>query len=249
MNRTTLLSKLALSSVFLLTVSTTSPALAGGDDDYSPPSSWYASIFGGGNFVTADPSFTNGITQVDVDYDGGFVIGGAIGYRWNGALGGALTPRTEIEISYQENDVDGINFSGNGPGAEVVNGDSDTTAFNFLFNLYFDVDNALGNGVTPYFGGGIGFSIVDHSIFYNGANLNLDDEETDFRWHVTAGVSVAIADNVSLFGDIGYHQIVDTGSLRRIAAAPVGGGAGPGGGVFDDDIGSVLVKFGARVGF
>lgn len=249
MKRIQIISSFALGAALLLAPATFSSVQADGHEDFRAPSPWYASVFAGGNFITDDPSFTNGITQVDVDYDGGFVVGGAIGYRWVGALGSGLTPRTEVEVSYQENDVSAINFSGNGPGQEVVNGDSDTTAFNVLFNLYLDADNALGNGITPYFGGGIGFSVVDHSIFYNGANLNLDDTETDFRWHLTAGVNVAVSESVSIFGDIGYHQIVDTGSLRRIGAAPVGGGAGPGGGIFEDDIGSVLVKVGARVGF
>ncbi len=249
MTRNITLSSLAMGAALLLMPGTMASAYADDGESFRPPSSWYASVFGGGNFVTSEPSFSNGITQVDVDYDSGFVVGGAIGYRWVGALGSGLTPRTEVEFSYQENDVSSINFSGNGPGQEVVNGGSDTTAFNVLFNLYFDVDNALGDGITPYFGGGIGFSVVDHSIFYNAPNLNFDDQETDFRWHVTAGLSVAVSDNVSLFGDIGYHQIVDTGSLRRIGAAPVGGGAGPGGGIFEDDIGSVLIKVGARVGF
>ena len=239
-----------LSSVFVALLTLSIPAAVA--SSYSEPgqkSRWYASIFAGGNFVTDDPNFSNGINQVEVDYDSGYTIGAAIGYRWVGALGTGLTPRTEIEVSYQQNDVSSINFTGNGPGQEVVNGDSDTDAFNVMFNLYFDADNALGNGITPYFGGGIGFSVVDHSIFYNAANLNLDDEETDFRWHVTAGLSVAVSNKMSVFGDIGYHQIVDTGSLRRIGANPVGGGGGPGGGVFDDDIGSILVKAGIRVGF
>lgn len=233
----------------LLALAPTTSALADGHVKYGANSQWYASVFGGGNFVSDDPSFTNGATQVDVDYDSGFVVGGAIGYRWAGVLGNGFTPRTEVELSYQENDVDAINFSGNGAGQEVVNGDSDTTAFNVLFNLYIDADNALGKGITPYFGGGLGFSVTDHSIFYNAGNLNLDDENTDFRWHITAGLSVAVTQNVSLFGDVGYHQIVDTGSLRRAGAAPAGGGVPPNGGDFEDDIGSVLVKFGARIGF
>lgn len=207
---------------------------------------WYVSVFGGGNFITDNVGFTNGITTDDTDFDSGFTLGGAVGYRWHNARLGWLVPRTEFEVNYSENDVDTLDFSGNGIGNEVVNSDSNVSSVSFLANLFFDAPNAFGNGITPYFGGGIGVSVVNHDIIYNAVGANLSDTDSAFTWHLTAGASIDINDSASVFADIGYHQIVDAGSIRRIGVNPAGGA---GGGRFEDDIDSVVAKVGVRVNF
>ena len=65
-----------------------------------------------------------------------------------------FVPRTEIEVRYTENEVDTLDFSGNGVGNENVASNSDISSFSILANVYFDAPNAFtvfGKGVTPLF--------------------------------------------------------------------------------------------------
>lgn len=209
---------------------------------------WYVSLFAGGKFLTDDVDYSNGLTIVGTDFDSGYTLGGALGYRWTEHQFGGFIPRTEFEFNFSENDVDTINFSGNGPGNEVVAPGSNVSSVGLLANLFLDAPDALGDGITPYFGGGIGLNIIDHSLIYNGPGLNLNDNnDTVFAWHVTAGVDIEINEQVSFFTDVGFHQAVDAGSIRRIGSNPVP--AGPGGGFFEDDINSIVVRGGLKISF
>ncbi len=209
---------------------------------------WYVSVFGGGRFIDGDVEYTNGQTVVDTDFDSGYLLGAALGYRWSDYHVGGFVPRTEFEFSFSENDVSSIDFSGNGAGNETVIAGSNVSSVGLLANLYLDAPDALGDGVTPYFGGGLGVNIIDHNLVYNAAGLNLNDnDDSVFAWHVTAGVDFELSENVSFFTDIGYHQAEGAGSVRRIGGNPVP--AGPGGGFFEDDISSVVVRGGIKISF
>ena len=210
-------------------------------------SSFYVSIFGGANFDIGSTEFTNGTTIVDTDFDTGFTLGGAVGYKWDNYDFGAFTPRTEIEVNYFDNDVDTIDFSGNGVGQEIVNGDSGISGVGVFANLFFDLDT--GTKFTPYVGGGVGLGFLDLDISYNGPDLNLDDTDTAFGWHIGGGANIELTESTSFFVDARYQQFVNVDSLRRIGAAPVGGGAGPGGGDFEDDLASVFVRAGLTYSF
>lgn len=204
----------------------------------------YISVFGGANFLR-DVDFSNGATTVATDYDTGFSVGGAIGYKWSDYKFGGFSPRTELEFNYFDNGVSGINFSGNGPGAETVLGSSDVTGFNFFANVFLDYDT--GTRFTPYIGGGLGFTRSDFNIAYNGANLNLSDNDTSFAWHIGGGANFELTDRVSLFADARYQRTADAGSIRDIGAVPVA--AGPGGGFFEDNLSNVLVRGGLTFNF
>lgn len=209
---------------------------------------FYISLFGGANIIVDDLEYENNFgTTVDADFDTGFLFGGALGYRWYNFKAGGILPRTELEISYSENELDTIDFSGNGPGNETVNGDSDISKLGLRANLFFDIPNVGGSRITPYFGGGIGVDIVDHNLSYNPPNLNFsDDDDTAFAWHVTGGLSYQANDYASLFTDIGFHQTVNAESERRIGGNSI---AGANGGDFETDINSVVVRAGVSFGF
>lgn len=213
--------------------------------EFNRSKNWYVSLFGGINF-NDDVDFSNSQTTVATDFDTGFRFGAAIGKKWKNHKIAGLTPRTEIEVSYAESDVDTLDFSGNGAGNEVVLGDSKISSINVLASLYFDAENALGHGITPYIGGGIGFSHINHDIVYGGNALNLEDDDTVFAWHITGGVNYDISEKVSAFIDVGYHQALDAGSQRRIGLAPA---PGAGGGRFEDDIDQVVVRSGLKFNF
>jgi len=231
-------------------ISIGAPALAVAADKTFPTpeevKSWYVSVFGGASFHTGDVDYTNGITTVNTEFDAGFTFGGALGYKWHTLEVAGLIPRTELEFNYTKNSADAINFSGNGPGPEVVASGSGASAVGILGSVYVDAPKIFGHGITPYIGAGAGVNIVNHNLLYNGGlNLN-DDGDTVFAWHVTGGVSYAVNSRVSLFTDVGFHQAVNTSSIRRNGAVTL---AGAGGGRFEDDINSVVVKAGLSVGF
>lgn len=207
---------------------------------------WYVSAFAGFAIPTGDVDYTNGSTTVNTEFDTGFTFGGAVGYSWNDVDLGGIVPRTELEFNYSENNVDRLDFSGNGAGDEVVFEGSQASTVSIIGSLYLDAPDLIGHGITPYIGGGAGVAITNHDIFYN-VGLNLaDDGDTNFTWHVTGGVKYALNDSVSLFTDVGFRQIVNASSVRRLDAVPL---AGAGGGVFEDDINSLYVRTGLSVGF
>lgn len=204
----------------------------------------YVSVFGGASFLR-DADFTNSATTVATDFNTGFNVGGAVGYKFLDHNTAGFSPRLEFEFSYFDNGVGGINFSGNGPGAETVLSGSDVSGFTFFGNVFFDYET--GTRLTPYVGGGVGFGRTDLNVAYNGLNLNLSDSDTNFAWHIGGGAKFAITDSISLFTDARYQQIIDAGSIRNIGAVPVP--AGGGAGFFADNLSKVLVRAGLTFNF
>ena len=208
---------------------------------------WYLSLHGGASIHTDDVEFSNGTNTVETDFDTGFTFGGAVGYRWNDHSFGGFVPRTELEVSYTENDADRIDFTGNGPGNELVADGSQISNVGIYGNLFFDLPNVISDDITPYIGGGAGLNIVSHNLLYGAGGLNLnDDGDTVFAWHVTGGVSYDLSDTLSTFVDVGFRQAVDAGSVRRAGSTALAGAAG---GTFEDDINAIVVRSGLSVGF
>ncbi|MGI9463090.1 MAG: outer membrane protein [Aestuariivirgaceae bacterium] len=176
---------------------------------------FYATVFGGVNFLD-DANFSGIIAgapqSVDVDYDDGFVVGGALGVRWNSFNFGPLVPRTEIEVSYRENDVDSVDFSGNGPGNEP-NASGDTSALFVMGNLLFDIKGLFDDRFTPYFGGGVGVAFVENDVVY-GPGITLDDDDEAFAFQVIVGADYKFTERFSVFVDGRYFQALDVSSSR-----------------------------------
>ena len=134
-------------------------------------------------------SGTDGIDTVtaaaELDFDGGYVLGGAIGYTMEKV-------RIEGEISYQKNDTDSITIKRvtlNGvdqglSGSIPVN--SDVSIFTFLVNGYFDFNND--SKFTPYLTAGIGMTNVEVE----------SEDDTVFAYQVGAGVGFAMSETVTL---------------------------------------------------
>lgn len=197
---------------------------------------FYGQLYGGVTFPT-DPTFSGLIGgapgTVDTNLDEGFVIGGAVGLRFSSIP----NLRADIELSYGENDIDGLNFSGNGPGSEIgVGGDISYTSL--LVNGYWDFDT---NGpLTPYVGAGLGVSFVDTSAIY-GPGVRLDGSDEVFTLQLIAGASYDISESTALFADVRYRQFYDL-STDRIT--PTGGLAS-----ISDDFGLTSINAGVRFSF
>ncbi|WP_170762826.1 outer membrane protein [Ruegeria lacuscaerulensis] len=181
----------------------------------------------------------NGSSQsVDTDFDGGFGLGIAVGTeipRWSNDQIGT---RIELELSYRDNDVDGVNFSGNGPGAEG-NVSGDVTQTSLFANVLVDFKQA--GAFTPYVGLGLGATYSDLNFAY-GPGVALDDSDTTFAAQLIAGVAYEIDSNTSLTLDTRYSRAFDVSSERL---APNGASTG----TVEDDIDAFSVNIGLRYGF
>ncbi|MEM7426349.1 MAG: outer membrane beta-barrel protein [Pseudomonadota bacterium] len=181
---------------------------------------WYLRAFGGGNFQL-DGDYRGTITppggrqNVDVDFDDGFVVGGAVGVKLPGMNLGALTPRAEIEVSYRENDVDSVDFTGNGAGAEA-NPRGDVSSIFLMGNVLFDINAFESDFFTPYFGGGIGVAFVDNNIRYGplGPGVNLLDSDEAFAVQAIIGANFKVTENISFNIDGRYYNAFDVSSVR-----------------------------------
>lgn len=206
---------------------------------------FYGSVFGGYSSLN-DPTFSGEVTppggqqSVGTDFDSGFGVGVALGYRFPGLSTGTLGLRGELELSFTDSDVDALAFSGNGPGAEAnVAGDISTTRL--FANLIADVKTA--GRFTPYFGAGIGIARSDLGLSYGAAPgaVNVNDSSTDFSAQLIVGTAYELSDGVSLFGDARYIRDFGVESGRTTPAGFTG--------TISDDIDTVNVNFGVRFDF
>lgn len=105
-----------------------------------------------------------------------FFISGVAGYRVSSNL------RAEAELLYELADLDNFNVD-----IEVLRG---------TVSGYFDfAPIAMGNtALTPYAGGGLGFS-----------NVEINNDENAFTWHAEGGVSIPIGNNLEIVPGIRFE--------------------------------------------
>jgi len=220
----------ALAATFLFTVSA---AQAEG-------SGFYGSVFVGGSFPSEagfDGVIGGNPQSVDVEYDTGYAVGGTLGKSWG--LVGSVRPRTELEVSYRQSDVDEIFFTGNGPAAEInVDGDSSSTTV--FANALFDVPLA-GIPVTPYAGFGVGIAFTEQDFVY-GPGVAVGDSDEVFAAQLIAGASYDLSDRIALTLDGRYQRAFGVESRR---VAPNGTVTG----IVEDDLDTFTVAVGMRLKF
>lgn len=145
----------------------TGPAAAQG---FSTPQNLY-----GGVSVGTATFFDQG--NLEYDYLG-FVIAGQVGFR--------LTPdvRVEGEIAYESAsaEIDGTNI------------DADVSAIRTSASAYYDFNTISIGGMTPYAGGGLGFSFLEID-FDRGFG---DADDTELSAHVEGGATLNLGNNLDL---------------------------------------------------
>jgi opacity protein-like surface antigen len=117
------------------------------------------------------------------EFDTGYVISGAFGLAFD-----SIPIRTEIELSWQKNDLDKIKLDG--LGSVSASDDQETSAV--MWNVYFDIKTD--SDLTPYILAGIGAADVD------------DDIDTLFAYQVGAGLGYALNENAIL--DLKYKYFM-----------------------------------------
>lgn len=176
--------------------------------------------------------------SVDTDFDGGFGLGVAIGTEIPQWSNDSIGTRVELELSYRDNDVDGVNFTGNGPGTEAnVSGDVSQTSL--FANVLFDFKQS--GPLTPFAGFGVGATYSDIDFVY-GPGVALDDSDTNFAAQLIAGVAYDLNPNTAFTVDARYSRAFDVSTERL---APNGASTGN----VEDDLDTFSVNFGVRYKF
>ncbi len=142
--------------------------------------------------------------RLDNAYDRpGYTGSLAVGYQ--GQAGG-IRYRTELEGGYQSAEVEEHNIRGIGVarGAEAL---GDTNVLYGFVNLYGDLPISERIALTA--GGGIGAGYVEfdgHGTRANG--IALDDSAIAFGYHLDAGVSYQVTENVAVEATYRYQDFV-----------------------------------------
>jgi opacity protein-like surface antigen len=155
-------------------------------------------------------------------YDDGMFFSLAAGWKMESF-------RFEAEYSWSEADIDGhrgvnaggidlsaidagVLVSGNvgnlgvSTAALVADGRGDIDTDTWMLNAYYDFD--LGNGFTPYVGLGLGLS--ESELVFNPSGVAvLSDEDRVFAWQAMGGVSYALSDTLSVYGNYRYRTADD----------------------------------------
>lgn len=126
---------------------------------------------------------------VDAEFDTGYNVGAAGGYDFGMA-------RLEAELAYRENDFDKLKLGGLSAGA-----DGDMSAFSFMVNGYWDLENAT--PLTPYLGAGVGVANVEISDLEVAGIDVADDDDTVFAYQLAAGIGFEL--NQAMILDLGYR--------------------------------------------
>jgi opacity protein-like surface antigen len=159
----------------------------------------YTSVFAGVSIPENSNVTTNdfGDTFNDqVEFDPGVYTGGTAGFDFG-------LMRLEGELSYRYSEIKSITDTADG--FQFQNVDGNLGALNFMANAFIDLHNA--SPITPYFGGGVGFAVLNLSDTYAGtpsqALLYPNGTDTVFAYQVGAGMELALNQMFSL--DLGYR--------------------------------------------
>lgn len=154
-----------------------------------------------------------GPATIDVEFDTGLFLGGAIGYRFDDVGIGAV--RVELEYSYRENDVDAIFFPGNIRQLES----RDNSSGSGMVNVFYEFDK-LNDWVHPYLGAGIGIAGVESDSIYappedrGGSRDNPTvalggSTDAEFAYQFIGGVTVPVSEKWELFVEGRYYETGD----------------------------------------
>jgi len=152
-----------------------------------------------------------------------------------------------VEFEYSEANVGGGTFNG---GNQIFDGN--INRYGVRASLYSDIRWAKNQKIIPYFGGGIGISVVDANVNYfpnNGIatapTFSVQGDSTQFSTHSAIGLTVKASDRFDIFAE-GRYTRVSSGNFQRVF---VGDGSGNFSADLSDDTESFGLGLGVRARF
>ncbi|MFA7429231.1 MAG: OmpA family protein [Rhodospirillaceae bacterium] len=161
----------------------------------SQPIGFYMGAQAGANWLRDQGIDRNG-ASFSPDYNLGAVLSGHAGYNF-GAFG-PVGLRTEGEVAWRRNTVDGIN------GLDASGRHSSLGLFGNLL-----VDIPTGTALTPFVGVGLGGVKVNISNVATTGFGRVYDDAWKLGYQGIAGVNYALTDNLAVRGDYRYMQTQD----------------------------------------
>lgn len=156
---------------------------------------WYVSVFGGGNWVNQIKH-----DHRHVKFDGGYVVGGTIGYSWCNDFA------VEAEFDYRHNDVDKVKRRKCDDRNHHSN-HGDLQSYAILGNLRYNID--CGQCFVPYVRAGIGYGNSKASTrrwdSEKCKHRSHSKTESGFAWKVGGGFTMPIDCNWSW--SVGYDYL------------------------------------------
>lgn len=135
--------------------------------------------------------------KINLGFKDKYVGAAAVGLR-NGAY------RTEVEISYQKNNLNSIKASGITINPATVGLSGNVSALTTLVNAYYDFDT--GSRLKPYITGGVGFTLVDANFTVTGVSgVSTSDKDTVFAYQIGGGLGYAVTDKITI--EAGYRYL------------------------------------------
>ncbi|QJE73540.1 porin family protein [Aerophototrophica crusticola] len=150
-----------------------------------------------GLLVPQSQDYDDGVDTGKVEFDNGWTIGAAAGYRFGQF-------RVEGELAYGE--VSGGDFTFNGAKSSF---DAEQTLFSGTLAGYYDFG---ADGIQPYVGGGIGFLSADiENVSALGINAGDLGSDTNLTLFGEAGVAIPVGENLAIVPSYRYIWVDDGG--------------------------------------
>lgn len=158
----------------------------------------YISAHGGTAFAS-DSDLTDSTVPglvIDMEYDAGFAVDGAVGYDFGGL-------RLEGEVALQKHDLDKAKYRG-----VSVDLSGEASSLSFLVNGYVDFKN--NTPLTPYLTAGLGVASIDvDNLNVVGSGVaNTSDDDMVFAYQLGVGVGYGVSESVDL--DLRYRYFATT---------------------------------------
>jgi opacity protein-like surface antigen len=135
--------------------------------------------------------------KIDLGFKDNIVGAAAVGLR-NGAY------RTEVEMSYQKNNLDSIKASGITINPATVGLSGNISALTTLVSGYYDFDT--GSRLKPFITAGVGFTLLDASFTVTGVSgISSSDKDTVLSYQLGAGLGYAVTDKITV--EVGYRHL------------------------------------------
>ena len=156
----------------------------------------YVSVFAGASFLNDvntiyNTNYAPNSTPYSVKTNTGYLLGGAIGVKWNAML------RSEIELSHSSWRArsESCSFYGILPASGPI------SATYLLGNIWLDIPTQ--SAFTPYVGGGLGVGWASADVSFNGKKYGYGYGGSALAYQLGAGVKYALSDRVDI--DLGYR--------------------------------------------
>ena len=160
------------------------------------PGVYYGSLFGGWTGLD-DLMLSGDEGQIQLNNDSGFNVGFAIGQIQGKNL------RSEIEVTYRSNDLDGMTLNDLGGATQFLEGDGTIESISGMLNVFWDFTDVR-TRMKPYLGFGFGGVSADADFQIDGDRTLGDGNDTSLAYQWIGGISYETRRFSDLFVEYRY---------------------------------------------